>query len=236
MALKQFKTESKRLLEMMINSIYTNKEIFLRELISNASDALDKLHFLSLTNDKVTTTKGDYQIYLALDREGRTLTITDNGIGMSGAELEQNLGTIAKSGSLDFKKNTADDDTADIDIIGQFGVGFYASFMVADEVVVRSRKFGEEQAYEWKSKGLSGYSVSPCEKEDVGTEITLFIKADTENDKYSEFLESYRISGIVKKYSDYIRYPIVMDIAKTRTKAGDENEIEEYTERETLNS
>lgn len=236
MALKQFKTESKRLLDLMINSIYTNKEIFLRELISNASDALDKLHFLSLTDDTVTTQKEDYRIRLSIDREARTLTISDNGIGMSADELEKNLGTIAKSGSRDFKAEAAGESAGEIDIIGQFGVGFYSAFMVADKVEVTSRKFGEETAHLWQSTGASGYNITECEKDTPGTDITLFIKEDTAEVKYSDYLETLRISDIVKKYSDYVRYPIVMDVVKTRTKRGSEDETEVYTETETLNS
>lgn len=233
MALKQFKTESVRLLDLMINSIYTNKEIFLRELISNASDAIDKLYFLSLTDENVATGKKDFRIAIEVDKAAGTLTVSDNGIGMNKEELEENLGTIAKSGSLDFKLANQSEE---LDIIGQFGVGFYASFMVADKVTVKSRAYGEDTAYQWESAGGEGYSVTPCEKADVGTTITLHIKPDTETERYSEFLETFRLSSIVKKYSDYIRYPIEMDVEKTRRKPGDENEVETYTETETLNS
>ncbi len=233
MALKQFKTESVRLLDLMINSIYTNKEIFLRELISNASDAIDNLYFLSLTDENVATGKKAFRIAIEVDKAAGTLTVSDNGIGMNKEELEENLGTIAKSGSLDFKLANQSEE---LDIIGQFGVGFYASFMVADKVTVKSRAYGEDTAYQWESAGGEGYSVTPCEKADVGTTITLHIKPDTETERYSEFLETFRLSSIVKKYSDYIRYPIEMDVEKTRRKPGDENEVETYTETETLNS
>ena len=231
---KQFKTESQKLLDMMINSIYTHKEIFLRELISNASDAIDKLYFRSLTDSEVKLERSDYQISIKPDKKARTLTISDNGCGMTEAELENNLGTIAKSGSFDFKKDNAK--TEDVDIIGQFGVGFYSAFMVANKISVRSRVFGTSEANIWESEGASGYTVSPCEKESFGTEITLYIKEDTEEEKYSEFLEEYRIKGLIKKYSDYIRYPIKMPVTKSRLKEGTEKEYESYYEIETLNS
>lgn len=238
METKAFQAESKRLLEMMIHSIYTHKEIFLRELISNASDAIDKLYFLSLTDDKVGMTKDDFAITLHLDKDARTLTIADNGIGMTKEDLEQNLGVIANSGSLKFKsEHTLDEDT---NIIGQFGVGFYSAFMVAKKVTVRSKAYGSDQAYEWESEGVDGYTISECDKESVGTEIILAILDDSEEEKYSEFLEQYRIQGLIKKYSDYIRFPIRMEMQKSRQKAdtpeGAEPEYEDYTEIETLNS
>ena len=231
---KQFKTESQKLLDMMINSIYTHKEIFLRELISNASDALDKLHFRSLTDSEVAIGRSDYAINIKVDKEARTLTVSDNGCGMSREELESNLGTIAKSGSFEFKRDNEQGE--DIDVIGQFGVGFYSAFMVADKITVRSRVYGEDIAYEWESEGADGYTVTECDKPTFGTEILLRIKADTEDEKYSEFLEEYRIRSLVKKYSDYIRYPIKMEVTKSRKKEGSKNEYESYRETETLNS
>ena len=231
---KQFKTESQKLLDMMINSIYTHKEIFLRELISNASDAIDKLYFRSLTDREIKLDKSDYIISIVPNKSSRTLTISDNGCGMTKDELENNLGTIAKSGSFDFKRDNGKTD--DVDIIGQFGVGFYSAFMVADRISVRSRVFGETEANLWESEGASGYTISECEKESFGTEITLHIKEDTEDEKYSDFLEEYRLRGLVKKYSDYIRYPIKMPVTKRKIKDGTENEYESYTETETLNS
>ena len=193
---KQFKTESQKLLDMMINSIYTHKEIFLRELISNASDAIDKLYFRSLTDNEVKLERGDYAISIKADKVTRTLVISDNGCGMTADELETNLGTIAKSGSFDFKRDNGKND--EVDIIGQFGVGFYSAFMVADKIVVRSRVFGEATANVWESEGASGYTVSECEKESFGTEITLYIKNDTDDEKYSEFLEEYRLRALVR--------------------------------------
>ena len=240
MKTKQFKAESKRLLDMMIHSIYTHKEIFLRELISNASDAMDKLYFRSLTDEKVGMNREDFAIDLKIDKDARTLTITDNGIGMTQEELEKNLGTIANSGSLKFKNENKLED--DVDIIGQFGVGFYSAFMVAKRVTVRSKAYGSDQAYQWQSEGVDGYTIEPCDKETAGTEILLEIKDDTEDETYSEFLEQYRIQGLVKKYSDYIRYPIRMDMTKSRrkeTENADKDaapEYEEYVENETLNS
>ena len=234
---KQFKAESKKLLDMMINSIYTHKEIFLRELISNASDAIDKLYFRSLTDESVGKNKEDFFIKVDIDKENRNLIITDNGIGMTSEELENNLGTIAKSGSLDFKKDNAESDKKDdVEIIGQFGVGFYSAFMVSDLVTVESKAFGSEQAYRWTSTGADGYTIEPCDKEDVGTVITLHIKEDTENEKYDEFLETYKISGLIKKYSDYIRYPIKMDFESSRQVEGKEGEYESFTETRTVNS
>ena len=234
MATKQFKAESKRLLDLMINSIYTHKEIFLRELISNASDALDKLYYHSLSGELTGLSRDELSIGLAVDKDTRTLTVTDNGVGMTKEELEQNLGTIAKSGSLAFKKENEQKD--DVDIIGQFGVGFYAAFMVADCVTVTSRRFDSDEAWVWCSKGAAGYTVEPGEKDSRGTEIQLHIKANTDEESYDEFLETYRLQQLVKKYSDYIRYPIRMEMEKSRLKEGSENEYETYTEVETLNS
>ena len=248
MAKKQFKAESKRLLDLMINSIYTHKEIFLRELISNASDAIDKLYYRSLQDGISGMNREDFSIRIDADKDARTLTITDNGIGMTKEELEKNLGTIARSGSLDFKsamdgaENSAEET---IDIIGQFGVGFYSAFMVSEQVTVLSKAFGSDEAWQWESKGADGYTVKEAEKEDHGTVITLVIKPDTEDERYTEFLEEYRIRSLVRKYSDYIRYPIQMMVEKSRVKenpegaAEDENkppEYETYMELETLNS
>ena len=230
---KQFKTESKKLLDMMINSIYTHKEIFLRELISNASDAIDKLYFRSLTDSSVMLSRSDYQINLSADKSARTLTITDNGCGMSAEELENNLGTIAKSGSFDFKKNNEQGE--EIDVIGQFGVGFYSAFMVADKITVRSKIYGDSVAHVWESAGADGYTIEECEKATFGTEIILYIKEDTEDAKYSDFLEEYKLRSLVKKYSDYIRYPIKMEVTRSRKKE-ETDEYESYTEIETLNS
>lgn len=245
MAKKQFKAESKRLLDLMINSIYTHKEIFLRELISNASDAVDKLAYRALTDDKVGLNRSDFKITMVPDKQARTLTISDNGIGMTKDELESNLGVIARSGSLQFKKEAAEQEgeKGDLDIIGQFGVGFYSAFMVADKVTVISRAYGSEEAWKWESEGADGYTVTPCEKETVGTDIIMTIKPDTEEEHYGEYLESYRLSALVKKYSDYIRYPIVMEMEHSRQKekAPDapedaQPEWETYAEWETLNS
>ena len=262
MAKKQFKTESKKLLDMMINSIYTHKEIFLRELISNASDAIDKLYFQSLTDSSVTLKRGDYEIRLIPDKAARTLVIKDNGIGMSEKELENNLGTIARSGSLDFKKANpgetaetaeaeeaaaeAEDDGADkaspdkpIDIIGQFGVGFYSAFMVSSEIKVESKAYGSDEAWCWVSRGVDGYTIDPCEKAESGTTITLTMKPDTDDEKYSDFLEEWKIRELVRKYSDYIRYPIRMEVTRSRKKEGspeDKPEYEDYKEDTTLNS
>ncbi len=235
MAKKQFKTESKKLLDMMVNSIYTHKEIFLRELISNASDAIDKLYFRSLTDDSVGLKHSDFEIRLAVDKENRILTVTDNGIGMTKDELENNLGTIAKSGSLDFKSDEENKNDK-IDIIGQFGVGFYSAFMVADNIKVESRAYGSDEAFVWESSGADGYTVKPCDKDIAGTVITLHIKEDTEEEKYGEFLETYRIRELIKKYSDYIRYPIKMLTSHRQLKEGTENEYEDVFEDETLNS
>lgn len=230
---KQFKTESQKLLDMMINSIYTHKEIFLRELISNASDAIDKLYFRSLTDANINIGREDYAIWLSADKEARTLIVSDNGCGMSAAELENNLGTIAKSGSFDFKR---DNEHEDVDIIGQFGVGFYSAFMVADKITVRTKQYGAECASIWESEGVEGYRIGECEKDSFGTEIVLHIKADTEDEKYSEFLEEYRLRSLVKKYSDYIRYPIKMTTVRRTLKEGSESEYEDKRETDVLNS
>ena len=230
---KQFKTESKKLLDMMINSIYTHKEIFLRELISNASDALDKLYFRSLTDDTVSQARSEYGIHISANKLAGTLTISDNGCGMSAEELENNLGTIAKSGSFDFKKEGNSSD--EVDIIGQFGVGFYSAFMVADKITVYSKPYGEEVGHVWESEGAEGYTIEEFDMDSHGTIIVLQIKPDTEDEKYSDFLEEYRIRSLIKKYSDYIRYPIRMPI--TRSKKDEETDtLSEYTEVETLNS
>ncbi|MFZ7735607.1 molecular chaperone HtpG [Bacillus velezensis] len=231
---KKFKAESKRLLDMMINSIYTQKEIFLRELISNASDAIDKIYYKALTDDSLTFDQDNYYIKVTADKEARKLTVTDTGIGMTKDELEQNLGTIAKSGSLAFKQENDSKDGHDI--IGQFGVGFYAAFMVADKVTVKSKALGSDEAYVWESEGAAGYTIAPCDKETVGTEITLKIKENTEDESYDEFLENYRIKAIVKKYSDFIRYPIKMEETVNKPKEGSENEFEEVQEEQTVNS
>lgn len=236
MAKKQFKTESKKLLDMMVNSIYTHKEIFLRELISNASDAIDKLYFRSLTDDTVKLTHSDYEIRLSVDKNARTLTIADNGCGMSKDELENNLGTIAKSGSFDFKNDPENKNGEQIDIIGQFGVGFYSAFMVADKITVESRIYGSDEAYCWESEGADGYTIKSCEKETAGTVIIICLKADTDDERYSDYLEEYRLRSLVKKYSDYIRYPIRMQVSHSHLKEGTENEYETVTEDETLNS
>ena len=232
MAKKQFKAESKKLMDMMINSIYTHKEIFLRELISNASDAIDKLYFKSLTDDSIKLTKDDYLIKISADKPNRTLTIEDNGIGMTRQELEQNLGTIAKSGSLDFKSENKSDD---VNIIGQFGVGFYSAFMVADNVTVKSRAYGADEAYRWNASGVDGYTIEPCIKDDNGTKIILHIKEDAEGEDYSQYLDQYTIQSLVKKYSDFIRYPIKM-MWKTSKKKEDSDEYEDVFEERTLNS
>ena len=236
MAKKQFKTESKKLLDMMVNSIYTHKEIFLRELISNASDAIDKLYFRSLTDDSVKLSQSDYEIRLAIDKDARTITIIDNGCGMTKEELENNLGTIAKSGSFDFKNDPEHKNGEQIDIIGQFGVGFYSAFMVADNIVVESRVYGSDEAYRWESSGADGYTIKECEKETAGTIIILHIKPDTDDEKYSEYLEEYRLRSLIKKYSDYIRYPIRMLTSHSQLKEGSEDEYETVMEDETLNS
>ena len=231
---KQFKTESQKLLDMMINSIYTHKEIFLREIISNASDAIDKLYFRSLTDSGISIGRADYAIWIKADKSARTITISDNGCGMSKEELENNLGTIAKSGSFDFKRDNEKDEQ--IDIIGQFGVGFYSAFMVADKITVHSKQYGSDSANMWESEGASGYIVDQSDKQSFGTDIILHIKEDTEDEKYSEFLEEYRIRQLIKKYSDYIRYPIKMDITRKEKKEDSENEYVDVTKTEILNS
>ena len=239
MAKKQFKSESKRLLDLMINSIYTHKEIFLRELISNASDAIDKLCFIALTDDKLGMTRSDFNIFIETDKDSRVLKITDNGIGMDKDDLENSLGTIASSGSLKFKQEL-EEKPDDIDIIGQFGVGFYSAFMVAKEITVNTKKYGSDTAFCWQSSGADGYTIEEIEKDSIGTEIILVMKDNTDDENYDEFLEQYKIQSLVKKYSDYIRYPIMMDVKKSRvkeeTKDSDKPEYEDYTERETLNS
>lgn len=234
MEIKQFKAESKRLLEMMINSIYTHKEIFIRELISNANDAIDKLYFKSLTDDNVGLNKDDFAITITIDKDARKLIIADNGIGMTEEELDNNLGMIANSGSLAFKTENHLKD--DVNIIGQFGVGFYSAFMVSKLVTVKTKAYGSDTAYEWQSEGVESYTIKECDKDSVGTEIILDLKNDTDDENYSEFLDQYRIQSLVKKYSDYIRFPIKMDMQKRRLKEGTENEFEDYTETVTLNS
>lgn len=231
---KQFKAESKKLLDLMINSIYTNKDIFLRELISNASDAIDKLYYRSLTDKSVKVNHKDLEINISVDKDKRTLTISDNGCGMTKEELEENLGTICKSGSEIFKQEN--EKKKNIDIIGQFGVGFYSSFMVSDEVQVESKSIDSDEAYTWISNGTSGYSIEKSDKKDVGTVITLKIKEDTEDEEYSKYLEEYTIKSLVKKYSDYITYPIKMESTHSHLKEGTKDEYETHTEVETLNS
>src|SRR5690625_556021 len=231
---KQFQAESKRLLDLMINSIYSQKEVFLRELISNSSDAIDKIYYKTLTDEDATFNREDYYIKIIPNKDARTLTIKDTGIGMTETELDENLGTIAKSGSLAFKSEIEMEE--DFDIIGQFGVGFYSAFMVADKVVVETRAYGTDTAYKWESDGADGYTITPTSKEDVGTTITLTLKEDTEEEKYSDFLEEYRLRDIIKKYSDFIRYPIKMDVTKSKPKDDNEEEYVDYVEEETVNS
>ena len=230
---KEFKAESKRLLDLMINSIYTHKEIFLREIISNASDALDKMYYYALTDSTISFNKQDYYIRINIDKDARTLTISDTGIGMTKEELEANLGTIAKSGSLDFKQNK--EQKEDINIIGQFGVGFYSAFMVAESVKVITRAHNSQEAYLWESNGSDGYTIEPTQKDTTGTDIILKLKKSTEEENYDEFLEEYRLKSLVKKYSDFIRYPIKMLVTSSRKKEGTENEFEDYQEDQTLN-
>jgi molecular chaperone HtpG len=230
----QFQTESKRILDLMINSVYTNREIFLRELISNASDAIDKLYYKSLTDQNVGMNRSDFNIVISVDKKNRTLTISDNGCGMTRKELETNLGTIAQSGSLAFTKEV--DAMDDIEIIGQFGVGFYSAFMVSKRLTVITKAYGSNQAYKWESEGVDGYTITECTKDTTGTDVILEIKDNVGDDTYDEFLQTYRIKSLVKKYSDYIRYPIKMDIEKSRPKEGSENELESYIETEVLNS
>lgn len=239
MAMKEFQAESKRLLDLMINSIYTHKEIFLRELISNASDAIDKLYYRTLEDGATGLSREDFFIRLDVDKEARTLSITDNGIGMTQEELDNNLGVIARSGSLQFKQEA--EQKEDVDIIGQFGVGFYSAFMVSDRVTVDTRAFGADEAWHWESEGLAGYEITPGTKADRGTTITLHLKDDTEDERYSEFLDQFRVQQLVKKYSDYIRYPIRMEVSHTHVKEGTgvdgkDPEYETHTEMETLNS
>ena len=241
MSKKEFKAESKRLLDLMINSIYTHKEIFLREIISNASDAIDKLCYLSLTDDKVGLTRDQFEIRLSIDKERRLLTVSDNGIGMDEADLENNLGVIASSGSLQFRKELEGEESADADIIGQFGVGFYSAFMVADQITVVTKKYGSDQAYRWQSDGVDGYTIEPCEKDAVGTDVIMHIKPDTEEEKdeYSQYLREYPLYKLVKKYSDYIRFPIRMLMPHPELKEGSTEENPEYEEKfewDTLNS
>ena len=239
---KEFQAESKRLLDLMIHSIYTHQEIFLREILSNASDAIDKLAYRALTDENVGLSRSDFVIRIEADKDARTLTVRDNGIGMSKDEMEQNLGTICKSGSLQFKKDleNAENKDEDIDIIGQFGVGFYSAFMVADEVTVISKKYGEEQAWKWQSSGADGYTIEPCEKDGVGTDVIMKLKADTEDEDYSRFLKPWDIQTLVRKYSDYIRYPIKMMMDTTKVKEGtadsEHPEYETVQEDRTLNS
>ena len=243
MAKKQFKSESKRLLDLMVNSIYTHKEIFLRELISNASDAIDKLCYISLTDDKVGMTRDDFKIMVEADKDAKTLTVSDNGVGMTAGELESNLGVIARSGSLQFKKDM-DEGAEDIDIIGQFGVGFYSSFMVAQRVTVVSRAYGEATANKWVSEGSDGYTITPCDRDAPGTDIVIEVKPDTDDEKFSEYLEEHTLHNLIKKYSDYIRWPIIMDVTKSRQVESDETDKdgkkkttwEDYVESDVINS
>ncbi len=239
MAMKEFQAESKRLLDLMINSIYTHKEIFLRELISNASDAIDKLYYRTLEDGATGLSREDFSIQLAVDKEARTLSISDNGIGMTQEELDNNLGVIARSGSLQFKQEAEKKD--EVDIIGQFGVGFYSAFMVSSRVTVDTKAFGSDEAWHWESTGLDGYEITPSAKADRGTTITLYLKEDSEDENYSEFLDQFRLQDLVKKYSDYIRYPIRMEVSHTHVKEGTgvdgkDPEYETHTEVETLNS
>lgn len=233
---KSFKAESKRLLDLMIHSIYTHKEIFLREIISNASDALDKLHFVSLTDENARKYAENLAIEIMVDKEKRTLQVSDNGIGMTDKELEENLGTIAKSGSFQFKNDLDEKDKADI--IGQFGVGFYSAFMVSDNVTVQTRRYDSDTAYCWSSNGADGYTVEECQKDTPGTDVIMHIKEDTEDEHYSEYLENYRLRDLVKTYSDYIRYPIIMDVEKSQNmaKEGEEPKYETVVQRQTVNS
>ena len=238
MAKKEFQAESKRLLDLMINSIYTHKEIFLREIISNASDAIDKLCYLSLTDEKVGLKREDFRIRITSDTASNTLTVSDNGIGMDESELENNLGVIASSGTYRFRQE-ADTRSTDVDVIGQFGVGFYSAFMVADKITVITKKYGADSAFRWESDGADGYTITPCEKDTVGTDIIMHIKDNTEDDKYSDYLSEYTLRSLIRKYSDYIRWPIRMEVSKSRVKEDspeDKPEYESYREEETLNS
>ncbi|MBQ2567515.1 MAG: molecular chaperone HtpG, partial [Clostridia bacterium] len=237
MAKRQFKAESKRLLDLMINSIYTNKEIFLRELISNASDAMDKLYYKSLTDNITGLSRTDFSIEISVDEDARTLTISDNGIGMTKDELADNLGTIAKSGSGLFKADADDEKAAeDIDIIGQFGVGFYSAFMVSQKVEVLSKAFGEDQAWLWTSTGADGYTIKEAERDGHGTTITMTLKEDTDDERYSRYLDEFELRRLVKRYSDYIRYPIRMECTEAKLKEGTEDEYEKYKEVKVLNT
>ena len=239
MAKRKFKAESKRLLDLMINSIYTHKEIFLREIVSNASDAIDKLCYQSLTDENVGMKREDFFIHIQADPEARVLTVSDNGVGMDESDLENNLGVIASSGTLQFRQEMEKAEAADMDVIGQFGVGFYSAFMVSDKITVVTRKYGSDQAFRWESDGADGYTITPCEKETVGTDVIMHIKADGEEVNYSEFLQEHTLRNLVKKYSDYIRWPIRMEVTKSRRKEGcpeDKPEYEAYKEEETLNS
>ena len=239
MAKRKFKAESKRLLDLMINSIYTHKEIFLREIVSNASDAIDKLCYQSLTDENVGMKREDFFIHIQADPEARVLTVSDNGVGMDESDLENNLGVIASSGTLQFRQEMEKAEAADMDVIGQFGVGFYSAFMVSDKITVVTRKYGSDQAFRWESDGADGYTITPCEKETVGTDVIMHIKADGEEVNYSEFLQEHTLRNLVKKYSDYIRWPIRMEVTKSRKKEGcpeDKPEYEDYKEEETLNS
>ena len=232
--MKQFQTESKKLLDMMINSVYTHKEIFLREIISNASDAIDKRHFKSLTDQNFALKEGNFEIFIETDKKNGTLTVRDNGIGMSKDDLETNLGIIAKSGSFDFKND--EEAKKNTDIIGQFGVGFYSAFMVADNIVVKSKKVGESEAYSWSSSGTDGYSIEKIEKPEVGTEVILHLRKDTDDEKYSDYLEEYTIESLVHKYSNYIKYPIKMEVTRSKPKEGEKDKYEDVKEITTLNS
>jgi molecular chaperone HtpG len=234
MSKKQFKTESKRLLELMIGSIYTHKEVFQRELISNASDAIDKIYYKALTDENIVFNKDDYYIRITADKDSRTLTVSDTGIGMTKEELDDNLGVIAKSGSLQFKQENEQQE--DYGIIGQFGVGFYSAFMVAEAVTVVSRAYGSDEAWVWESSGVDGYTIRQGEKDTVGTDIILKIKPDTDDEKYGDYLEEYTLRSLIKKYSDFIRYPIKMEVSKSRPKADNDKEYESYKEEETINS
>ena len=233
---KQFKAESRRLLDLMINSIYTHKEIFLRELISNGSDAIDKLCYISLTDDRVGMKREDFCVTLTVDKENRTLTVSDNGIGMDESELENNLGVIASSGSFRFRKELEDKEESDTELIGQFGVGFYSAFMVADHITVITKKYGAESAYRWESDGVEGYTVEPCERESVGTDVILHIKPDGEEDEYSKYLETYELRSLVKKYSDYIRFPVKMLMPHSKRKEGTSDDKPEYEQEYTLDT
>ena len=234
METKQFKAESKRLLDLMINSIYTHREIFLRELISNASDAIDKIYYKALSSDNISFNKEDYFIKVSIDKDNRIIKISDTGIGMTKEELDDNLGVIAKSGSLQFKKEN--EAKEGYDIIGQFGVGFYSSFLIADKVTVITKAFGSDEAYKWESKGVEGYTIEPATKETIGTDIILHLKENTEDENFDEYLNEYKIKSLIKKYSDFIRYPIKMDITERKLKEGTENEYEDYVEEKVINS